>query len=553
MNNYINIRIQSAKPSAIKHNFRTHNTKSSLNQREDATTPNKIVQLHSCDIDTQADKYKISEITDKNIKTILTFQNNILKKDTKLYKQLYKKRTKRNPKNSFNAHAEGVLTFSEAIDKDLGKKYSLTQLAKTALDTIKDTCKRLGTTMIQDSLVFHFDETRVHAHFKMKNFDKEGRSITHKNKTTKILSSLQDIAYKHFSKLGMDRGIKKSTSLVKHNHQSTKKYYEKEISKLSHEKESYKQELKQLKDTLQSQKLQNKQSVAELKELRVEITKLNQEKSLSQDSVKELYKEISSLQTQLRDTNKKLTQSQKELKTKQDALEIVTDLKVDDDAAKTFQKKLYKYMLHDAEFLAKVSPSSKLLYNFMSTIFEDDEYRYSMDYKFTTKELKEFIKTITLYATKVSHKPHGRYQRELQTTIESLQQMIEDKKEYIQPKLYKNLQTQLSNEITLNDTLEERYNKLSTELTQVKNNHKSTLEFKDTKLQEQKKLLQNQTTIIADKNATLIDAKEKVDTLSLKVKTLQSQKKRLFKRVREKLYPIKEQGLESSHLFGEIK
>ena len=48
----------------------------------------------------------------------------------------------------------------------------------------------------------------------MKNFDNEGRSIIFKNKSTKILSSLQDIAFKHFKELGMDRGIKKADSQV---------------------------------------------------------------------------------------------------------------------------------------------------------------------------------------------------------------------------------------------------------------------------------------------------------------------------------------------------
>ena len=128
MKNYINLRIQSAKPSAIKHNFRTHNSKSSRNQRDDATTPNKIVQLNS-----DNNHYSLKDITDTNIKSILQTQRDILRDDIVEYTKLYRQRTGRKPKASFNAHAEGVLTFSEAIDLDLGSKYTIEELSKTAL------------------------------------------------------------------------------------------------------------------------------------------------------------------------------------------------------------------------------------------------------------------------------------------------------------------------------------------------------------------------------------------------------------------------------------
>ena len=93
MKNYINLRIQSAKSTAITHNMRVHDSFASRNQTKGATTANKILQR------TAKGSYVLADISDSNINTILAKQKALLKEDTVAYKKAYKSRTGRNPKN----------------------------------------------------------------------------------------------------------------------------------------------------------------------------------------------------------------------------------------------------------------------------------------------------------------------------------------------------------------------------------------------------------------------------------------------------------------------
>ena len=552
MRNFINLRIQSAKENAIKHNFRTHTSNASRNQRENATTRNKVAHLQN------NGKYQLVDITDKNIKDIRATQRAIFKEDTQMYKKLYKARTGRNPKDTFNAHAEGVLTFSEAIDKDLGSKYTLIDLANHSLATIQETCKKLGTTMIQDSLVFHFDEKRVHTHWKMKNFDDNGKSIMHKNKSTKILSSLQDIAAKYFGKLGIQRGIKRVGDTRPLKHQTTIKYYKKQISDYAHKEQEHKQELEKVYTALETQKQSHKEAVSELKKLRNEITETNKEKQIAKQEIKQLYAEISSLQKQHREENKTILAQQKIIKaqikeivpkkainkslhkqtealkekvqTHTNNLEIVKDIAIVDESAKTFKNKLVEHMTREAEYSAVISPSSKLFANIHNTFFPDSDYDGNMDYKFTTTQLEEFLNKIITYASKRAFRPHGTTQKKLVRNIKTLQEKLKAKEESIPLKEYKALEQKLAQEKAL------RKNSLADieSIKQERDNFKS----KNSENIINYTQLENQATrIIQEKNTIISTHKEQRDKLESKVTLLQNQKSRLLKKVRDRLYP----------------
>ena len=176
-------------------------------------------------------------------------------------------------------------------------------------------------------------------------------------------------------------------------------------------------------------------------------------------------------------------------------------------------------MLKEANSSATISPSSKILHNFMSTMFNDSDYNYSMDYMFTAKELKEFINTITRYAAKVSHRPHGRVQRKLKTMIQSLQQELEDKKEYIEPTTFKEIELQLNRH---------------KEIVELKDREIATLKSDNTKYSD---TIESKVKIISTQKDDLAMQSKKIDDLVSKATLLQKQKRELTKKVKEILNP----------------
>lgn len=129
---------------------------------------------------------------------------------------------------------EGVFTFSEQIKSDLGNKYTLEELIEVAKNCLNDIAKKLNSEI--KYMVFHNDETTPHFHYALKNFDDQGLSIFHKINNKDSLSELQDIGFKHFGALGMQRGIKKELKgLDNINHQTIKAYHERQLNQLRKE------------------------------------------------------------------------------------------------------------------------------------------------------------------------------------------------------------------------------------------------------------------------------------------------------------------------------
>ena len=106
-----------------------------------------------------------------------------------------------NPQNLRETHSEAVLTFSEAIDTDLGNKYTLDELILSAKKTVKDMADAMNTEAL--FITLHLDEKRPHFHAFFKNYGDKGQSIMFENRTRDKLSALQDIMYENFKVLGM--------------------------------------------------------------------------------------------------------------------------------------------------------------------------------------------------------------------------------------------------------------------------------------------------------------------------------------------------------------
>ena len=246
---------------------------------------------------------------------------NQYKQDRKEHNQLYKAHNEstpslkgRNLRNSKATWVEGVFTFSEAFKHDLGDKYSFEELIEVASKCLDNVAAKVGGEI--KYLVYHGDETTGHFHYGISNYDEFGKSLFHKINNTKDLSSLQDIAFNHFQKLGMDRGIKKDPNLKGLNWQDQKRYYELTINEL-------RQEVKRLKGVH--------------KEIANDV-------NLSNDEKKAMHDEVSKVQKELRSLDKELVQ---EKKNKEDFDSKVTaDVnKILDYSKKTIgydEKKLFK-------------------------------------------------------------------------------------------------------------------------------------------------------------------------------------------------------------------
>lgn len=169
------------------------------------------------------------------------------KKDRKLHNKLHMDRTKQNTRDYQGSWAEGIFTFSEAIKKDLSTKYTTSELEKVAFDCATEICEHMGTEL--KGIFLHLNESTPHFHFYFRNFDGNGHSITYKNRKSKDLSILQDIGFKHFKSLGMDRGVKKEISGVTR-YKTTKQYHQEQLSSLNTTIGVKKDELSNIKNEL---------------------------------------------------------------------------------------------------------------------------------------------------------------------------------------------------------------------------------------------------------------------------------------------------------------
>ena len=304
MNNYINSRIQAHNNlkifNAIKHNIR--HTQKSLSQEN--SNFNYIFL-----------KDKHIKITNDNKKELYKLITNEYKKDRAIHNELFLKNKTRNLKDNSGSWGEGVFTFSEQMKEDLkNEKYSLKDLSNIALECLKDYEAYLGIKT--KFMVLHLDERCPHFQYFFTDFNERGASITHLNKRSDQLSPLQDIAYKHFGKLGLERGLKKD--ITKATHKSVAQYWseievnlkkktinleqqynnrkievEKDLKSLYTEVNLQKNEVKELRAT-------HKKTSQEYKDLTIVLKQLQVEEKTLREKVREL-KEIDNLENYLND------------------------------------------------------------------------------------------------------------------------------------------------------------------------------------------------------------------------------------------------------------
>ncbi len=284
MNNFINIRMTSHNNLKIFNNIK-HNTRYKKSLSEYSKMKNELICIER--------GISIQEFSsrDKDVTKVL-YQNfaQEYKKDRKKHHILHKaKRSNRKVKESFGTWGEMVFTFSEAIDNDLNKKYSKEELIKVAHNCALELCKEMGTQLKMMNL--DFDEQRLHFQMFFKNFDDAGASIYYKHKNTQFLEHMQDVGFKHFKVLGMNRGISKNKELQGVvDYKTTKQFHQKELIAINNEISLKKQEIQSI-DT----------NIKELKSLRNSISNDN---NLAKNEKKKVYVEITKTQKQLRSLRK---------------------------------------------------------------------------------------------------------------------------------------------------------------------------------------------------------------------------------------------------------
>ena len=304
MKNFINVRVQSynykKQYDLLRHNFR--HKKDSLSQINEK--PNFFIGPNG----------KVLEIDNTNKKKIYDIVSKEYQKDRIKHNEIYKAKHKRNLRDFQATWTDGVLTFSEAIHQDLGNKYTQEDLIKVATSCANDIAKKYGTQLIY--LTLHMDETTPHFHFALKNYDKNGLSLWKKNQNKEFLSQLQDIAFEHFKKLGMQRGISKEFTGKRYetiqkyhvrkemelrdkvlntqaNYDKLQKEVEKDLKSLYTEVNLKKNEVKDLRSNYD-------RTSQEYKNLTIVFKQLQQEEKTLREKVREL-KEIDNLDNYLKD------------------------------------------------------------------------------------------------------------------------------------------------------------------------------------------------------------------------------------------------------------
>ena len=304
MKNFINVRVQSynykKQYDLLRHNFR--HKKDSLSQINEK--PNFFIGPNG----------KLLEIDNTNKKKIYDIVSKEYQKDRIKHNEIYKAKHKRNLRDFQATWTDGVLTFSEAIHQDLGNKYTQEDLIKVATSCANDIAKKYGTQLIY--LTLHMDETTPHFHFALKNYDKNGLSLWKKNQNKEFLSQLQDIAFEHFKKLGMQRGISKEFTGKRYetiqkyhvrkemelrdkvlntqaNYDKLQKEVEKDLKSLYTEVNLKKNEVKDLRSNYD-------RTSQEYKNLTIVFKQLQQEEKTLREKVREL-KEIDNLDNYLKD------------------------------------------------------------------------------------------------------------------------------------------------------------------------------------------------------------------------------------------------------------
>ena len=308
MNNYINSRIQAHNNlkifNAIKHNLR--HTQRSLSQENSNFN---YIFLDG----------KPTKITSENKKELYKKITSEYKKDRAIHNELFLKNKTRNLKDDSGSWGEGVFTFSDQLKEDIkNKKYTFNELSKIALECLKDYEEYLGIKT--KYMVLHLDEKTPHFQYFFTNFNDNGASITHLNKKAEQLSPLQDIAHKHFSSLGIERGLKKDFTNSKH--MSAAKYWKTLEMDLKHKTMS-------LEEQYNNRKIEVEK---DLKSLYTEVNlKKNEVKDLrsTHDKTSQEYKDLTIIFKHLQQEEKTLREKVRELKEIDNLDNYLKDLKQD--------------------------------------------------------------------------------------------------------------------------------------------------------------------------------------------------------------------------------
>lgn len=315
MNNYINVRVQAHNHTktfnSIKHNLRAIG---SLNQNINSSNSNYILIDNKL---TKLDKSNIKEMY-KNISA--TYQSERLE-----HNAIYKAHNKRNLRDIKSTWCEGVFTFSEQMKDDIkNQKYTYNDLFKVANECLKEIAQTYDTKI--NYMVLHLDETTPHFHFSFSNFDEKGMSLFHTNKNKDFLSNLQNIGFKHFSKLGMERGVSKEISGV--NHKDINKFWKQKnieqkqqflqtkeivsnqskqlniindnIITLTKKESGLNDLLNNINKQIESDKLLLEDISTQIKDLKVEREKTTKDLDLSKSEKKKIYDDITNQQIELR-------------------------------------------------------------------------------------------------------------------------------------------------------------------------------------------------------------------------------------------------------------
>lgn len=342
MKNYINSRIEGFNNLKIRgmyeHDLRTKESRHQKNNKTnfcyDVET-NEIIKVRYISL---KDQEQLSEDDLKTFnddrKKLLNYYHKSLdkySKDREEHNNLYKKRRNQNLKDSTGSHAEGILTFSEQIQHDFNNgKLDLNLFMKRGIAAAKESCKYLGAELINVTL--HLDETTPHFHYIFKNFDENGKSLTHKanikNKGLK-LEYLQDIATKHFEKdFGIKRGIEKEFR-GDIRHQTTTQYYEKKIYDLNLK---VKEHIKILENTNKQQKeaytLLNK-TKSQLKETQKEFDSNSEKFQELSISIKDIQQKEKQMRFEYKQTKKEVNEIKLDLeenkKTNEEMVQAIED------------------------------------------------------------------------------------------------------------------------------------------------------------------------------------------------------------------------------------
>ena len=241
LNNFVNVRLKTynhtKQLNILKHNLRKIASLSDFDNEEEFEVFKDFINSDHLGSNFMLLNGGISiDLSDKNVvNNVYDTLVNYYYQDREKHNELYKKKWGGNLRERNSTWCEGVFTFSEQMKLDLGNKYTLEEMNQIALNCINEIAAEMGAEVRY--IVGHTKETTFHYHWAVSNFDKElGHSLFHKINNAESLSKMQDIGFKHFGALGMQRGIKKELKGKDSiNHQTIKAYHERQLSVLRKE------------------------------------------------------------------------------------------------------------------------------------------------------------------------------------------------------------------------------------------------------------------------------------------------------------------------------